>query len=78
MQRFYFHGKRAKTDSDILQLLDTVETRHIWKHHVTVKCATTTEVKTRNPTRKNPYPHSRVRVFAGRGPGWPGVPQGYP
>ena len=29
-------------------------------------------------TRENPYPWQRVWVFAGTGPGWPGIPQGYP
>ena len=33
---------------------------------------------TRDPTRQNPYPWPRVRVFAGTGTGSAGIPQGYP
>jgi hypothetical protein len=34
--------------------------------------------ETRTPTRENPYPWTWVGVFAGRGTGCPGIPQGYP
>ena len=34
--------------------------------------------ETHDPNLRKPIPVARVWVFTGWGPGWPGIPQGYP
>ena len=81
MQRFYFHKKRAKTNKDILQILNIVENQCIRKCHVTVNVRQYYHInRSEKPvthTRENPHPWMWVGVSTGTGTGWPGIPQGY-
>ena len=82
IQRFYFHKKQAKTNKDILQILNIVENHCIRKCHVTVNVRQYYHINRSEKPPRKPTPVNAGGGFHGYGYGlaWdtPGLPVLFP